>query len=377
MSPWFGKKKQEEVPVSTLNLYEYGEFRAPGPTSGLVFFKLKGKDAICASAINSRKIKAMTPDGDEIWAYTAAHSIFSLARASFEGKDTIIAGGGGKVIAISAEGEKLWEYTMPAGSGIMAALSSGTSGLQRIMQDVIGFEDVYHLATGKLNGDDVVVALAAGIYMTEGPQVIRSDGTQKCALKTKTLGMTRPIQIAGCMLDLSPKGDALLGMVVYKAYGKVSVITQEAKMVRDIKFHIDEARKPGGPLPLPDKRRGRLIGGKFGERDVFVVGTPIHASVAAVSLDGTQLWNYFTTRAIGPMTGVNDVKIGSVGGKPAVLVGCLDNSAHIVDEGGHRMYYWEPGISPVTNVDWGKIDGEDAIVVGLYDGQIKAYTISE
>jgi hypothetical protein len=262
---------------------------------------------------------------------------------------------------------------MPQGSGIIAGLSSASVGLHEL-QNEIGFQDVYHIATGKLNGDDVIVAIAGGRYMTEGPQVITSSGQQRCALKTKTLGMTRPIQIAGCLLDLSPAGDALLGIVAYKAYGKASVISEEAKTIRDIKFHIDEARKIGGDLPLQDKRRGKLVGGKFGARNVFVVGTPNHVSVAAVSLDGTQLWNYFTTRAIGPMSGVNDIKIGSLAGNSAVIVGCLDSSVHIIDEAGRRLDFWECP-APVTNVDWGKIEGRDAVAVGLYDGQILTYTI--
>ena len=373
LMPWFGKKKQEEPPISKLTVDKCEEFRVPGPSSGLVFCTLQGKEAICASALHSKKIVAMTTAGAELWEFNTSDSVFSLAKANFAGKDVVIAGAGGKVLAISGEGEKLWEYAMPEGSGIIAGLSSASVSLHEL-QNEIGFEDVYHIATGKLNGDDVVVAVAGGRYMTEGPQVITSSGERKCGLKTKTLGMTRPIQIAGCLLDLSPTGDALLGIVAYKAYGKASVITEEAKTIRDIKFHIDEARKMGGALPIQDKRRGKLVGGKFGDKNVFIVGTPNHVSVAAVSLDGTQLWNYFSTRAIGPMTGVNDIKIGSLDGKHVVIIGCNDGSVHVVDEAGRRLDSWEYPVS-VTNVDWGKIEGKDAIAIGLYNGQILTYVI--
>lgn len=371
--PWFGKKKQEEPPVSKLLVAQYKEYRIPGPTSGLAFCTLQGKEAICASALNSKKISAVTTAGEDLWDFKANDSVFSLATANFGRKDVVIAGSGGKVLAVSENGEKLWQYVMPQGSGIMAGLSSATVGLHEL-QNEIGYEDVYHIATGKLNGDDVIVAVAGGVYMTEGPQVITSEGEQRCALKTKTLGITRPIQIAGCLLDLSPVGDAILGMVNYKAYGKVSVISEEAKIIRDLKVHIDEARKSGGDLLIQDKRRGKLVGGKFGEKNVFVVGTPNHISVAAVSLDGTQLWNYFTTRAIGSMSGVNDMKIGSLGGKSAVVVGCSDGSVHVIDEAGRCLDSWGYPV-PVTNVDWGKIEGKDAIAVGLYDGRILTYVI--
>lgn len=372
--PLFGKKKQqEEPPANKLLVAKYGEYRMPGPTSGLAFCTLQGKEAICASTLNSKRISAVAIAGGDLWDFKASDSVFSIVTANFAGKDVLIAGSGAKVLAISENGEKLWQYAMPQGSGVMAGLSSATVGARELRNE-IGYEDVYHVATGKLNGDDVVAAIAGGIYMTEGPQVITSEGEQRCALKTKTLGMTRPIQIAGCLLDFSPAGDAILGMVNYKAYGKVSVINEEAKIVKDLKVHIDEARKGGGNLPLQDKRRGKLVGGKFGDKDVFVVGTPNHTSVAAVSLDGTQLWDYHTTRAIGPMSGVNDIDIGSLDGKPAVLIGCSDGSVHIVDEAGRCLSSWGYPV-PVTNVDWGKMEGRDAIAVGLYDGQILTYVM--
>ncbi len=371
--PWFGKKKQEKPPVSKLLVAQHKEYRIHGPTSGLAFCTLQGKEAICASALHSKKISAVALTGGDLWDFKTSDSVFSLAATNFGGKDVVIAGSGGKVLAVSETGEKLWQYAMPQGSGVMAGLSSATVGLHEL-QNEIGYEDVYHIATGKLDGDDVVVAIAGGVYMTEGPQVITSEGEQRCALKTKTLGITRPIQIAGCLLDLSPVGDAILGMVNYKAYGKVSVISEEAKIIKDLKVHMDQARKGGGDLLLQDKRRGKLVSGKFGDKNVFVVGTPIHLSVAAVSLDGTQLWNYFPTRAIGPMSGVNDIRIGSLSGKSAVVVGCSDGSVHVVDEAGRRLDSWEYPV-PVTNVDWGKIEGKDAIAIGLYDGRILTYTV--
>jgi hypothetical protein len=373
MSPWFGKKKQEEPDVSKLVRLEYRKYIVSGPTSGLAFCNLDGNEAICASALDSHKIKAWTTSGDQLWEFTSPYSVFSLVKGNFGGKDVIAIGGGGSVIAISEAGEKLWEYEMPEGSGIMSGLSGATIGLHE-MQNVVGFGDVYHLAAGKLNNDDVIVAVAAGKYLMEGPQVIDSRGEQVCALKTKTLGMTRPIQIAGCMLDLLPSGDGFLGMVAYKAFGKASVITKEGKMIRDIKLHMDEARKPGSLLPLQDKRRGGLVSGKFGNQNVFIASSPHHISVAAVSLDGPQLWNYLTTRAIGDFSGVNDLKIGTLAGKPVVVAGCLDGSVHIIDEAGYRLDSWQSSI-PVTNVGWGKIESKDAVAVGLYDGKVTTYTL--
>jgi len=74
------------------------------------------------------------------------------------------------------------------------------------------------------------------------------------------------------------------------------------------------------------------------------------------------------------MSGVNDIKIGSLSGKSAVVVGCSDGSVHVIDEAGRRLDSWGYPV-PVTNVDWGMIEGKDAIAIGLYDGRILTYTM--
>lgn len=372
--PLFGKKKQEEPPISKIQAKQLKEYKLNGPTSGLRFCNLKGKETLVASSLSAKKVSAMTPDGETLWSFTAGSPVLSLTTATFSGSNVVLAGSGGEVIAISETGKELWRYQMPEGSGISAGLwNLGTPARDSALNQ-LGTENVFFVTAGKLNGDDAIAAIARGSHMTEGPQIISSEGQLKSALKTKSLGMSRPVAIALSLLDFSPNGDAILGMEYHKAFGRVSVITEEGKSIKDFKVHIEEARDSGSPLPFKDKIRGRIVAGKFGGKNVFVIGTPYHISVAAVSLDGLQLWNYFTTRAKGPSSGVNDIQIGSLAGKLIVAVGCSDGSFHLVDEAGRRLDSWGYKY-PVTNVACGIIGAKDAIAVGLYSGEIFAYTI--
>lgn len=379
--PLFGKKKKEvEAPINGPSIAQYKTYTVPGATSGLVFCSLRGKEALVAGALNTRGLVAMSVDGEKLWDFDTGATVYSVATASFGGKTNVIAGSGGKVFAVSDSGEELWQYQMPATKSMLMKGLTGFAGTLRNLEYTVGHDDVYHLVTGKLDGEDVVVAIAGGKYLTEGPQIISSRGEPRGALKAKTLGMERPIQIAGCLLDLSPSGDAIVAMISTKAYGKASMISKDGKVLRDLNVHMDHANKAvqerSGPLSpyslIPDKFRGKLVAGKFGETSVIVVGTPIHRSVAAVSFDGTQLWNYETARKNDFPAGIYDVAIGSVNSQPVAIVGTMDGAVHLVSGNGSSLYSWKYE-NPVTNVAYGKIGGKDAIAVGQYTGQIFTY----
>jgi hypothetical protein len=179
------------------------------------------------------------------------------------------------------------------------------------------------------------------------------------------------------MVEAAPVRVAVLPRNVFN---EVSVISSDGKVVKKLKAKLDLGPKDrytqGG---VQDKNRGKLVAGKLDGTDAVVFGAPETRSVAAVSLEGAQLWNYVTTEKgfLGMSalnSGINDIALGSMNGHSIVVIGTFDGVIHIVSGNGARMDAWGYK-SNVTNVACGKIKGKDALAVGLYNGQVIAYAV--
>jgi hypothetical protein len=242
-----------------------------------------------------------------------------------------------------------------------------------------GYDDVYHIATGKLGGEDVAVAIAGWERYYEGAQVLSGKGEHILSLKKKYWSGEYALGVISCLLDLSPRGDSILAVVSSRhLFKEVSVISKEGKVVKKLKAKMDlcpkERYTQGG---IQDKNRGKLVAGNLDGTDAVVFGAPETRSVAAVSLDGSQLWKYETTSkglfGKGALNaGINDVAIGSVNGHSIVVIGTFDHAVHLVAGNGTQIDTWRYP-SNITNVAYGKIKGKDAVAVGLYNGQVFTY----
>jgi hypothetical protein len=374
--PLFGKKKEEAPVLNRPKISKYKEYSVPGPTSGLAFANIQGKEAIIASALDARGFTAIDVDGEALWSFDTGATVYSLATANFGNNQVIVAGSGEKVFAVSDAGTELWRYPMPSTQSrwIKGALSFGKWTQEAGKR--YGYNDVYHLTTGKLDGEDVVVAIAGWEHYYEGPQIISAQGKQICSLKRKALGMTTGFQVIGCLLDLSPRGDAVLAALTATSgmFKEISVISKDGKIRGKLKVDIDMGPKDryveGG---FQDKHRGKLVAGKLNDVDTVVIGSPETRSVGATSLDGRKLWKYETSPKGDVNAGINDIAIGMINGQSTVIVGTFDHCVHLITSDGRRLDSWRYP-SNVTNVAYGKIKGKDAIAVGLYNGQIITYT---
>lgn len=377
--PLFGrKKKEEEPPIPKPQISQHKEHVVPGTPCGLVLCNLQNQEAMVVSSLEARGLTAMTVDGEKLWTYDTGATAYSLAVGDFTGQSIIFAGSNEKVFAISEAGKELWQYEMPATKSRFIKGLAGLGGKVADAEKRRGLQDVHHIATGKLDGEDVVIAMAGGLHGFEGPQILSSKGEHRGALKMKVLGRETGLTIAGGYLDLSPKGDAILALwpsASEKGSNEVRALSRKGETIRKFKVDVDFAPTNrvtvGG---IQDKFRGKLAAGKLDDIEAFVLGAPNYRSVAAVSLQGTQLWKYETSRKGVTDAGINDVAIGSIKGKSAVVIGTFDRAVHIVAGNGSRLDSW---IYPtnVTNVAWGRIKGKDAIAVGLFNGQILTYTV--
>jgi outer membrane protein assembly factor BamB len=372
--PLFGRKKKREALVfNKPKISKYKEYSVPGPTSCLALTNLQGKDAIVASALDARGLIAMDIDGGKLWSFDTGATVYSLAVANFGSTRAVVAGSGGTVFAISENGTELWQYPMPSTRSIL-------------MQDWIiwtpdavsryGYNDVYHLATGKLDGEDVVIAIAGWEHYFEGPQIISTQGKQICSLKPKMDRMTDVFRVVGCLLDLSPRGDAILA-VLAGMFKEVSVISREGNIKDKLKVDVDTVPKIRYTKgAFQDKCRGKLVAGKLSGVDAAVLGSPETRSVGATSLDGRKLWKYEVSPKGDINAGINDIAIGSINDQPVVIIGTFDHCVHLISGDGHRLTSWRYP-SNVTNVSYGKINGKDAIAIGLYNGQIFTYALEQ
>ena len=192
----------------------------------------------------------------------------------------------------------------------------------------------------------------------------------------KTLGRSIGLTITGGSLDLSPKGDAILAgwpSASAKGSNEVRALSRSSETIRKYKLDIDFAPTNRGWVGgRQDKFRGKLVAGKLDGTDAFVIGKPNYRSVAAMSLQGTQLWKYETSGRGVTDAGINDVAIGSIGGHSVVVVGTFDHAVHILAGNGSRLDSWTYPTN-VMNVACGKIKGKDAIAVGLFNGQVLTY----
>ena len=370
----FGKKKETQVLIRP-KISQYKEYSVPGSTSCLAFSTIQGKEAIVASALKTRGLIALSVDGEKLWSFDTGATVYSLAVANFKNKQVIIAGSGGKVFAISDTGKELWQYQMQA---MQSGWKKSLLNLGKFTAEIAkayGYNDVYHLAAGRLDGEDVVVAIGGWEYYYEGPQVISAYGNHLCTLKRKLLGTIAPYQVIGCLLDLSPRGDSILAVLLSTSIKEVTAINKDATIKDKIKIDIDTAPRDrytqGG---TQDKHRGKLVAGKLDGTDSVVIGDPTTRSVAAVSLDGEKLWNYKISPRGDVNAGINDIGIGSINGKSVVIIGTFDQSVHLITSSGHLLDTWRYP-SNVTNVAYGKIKGKDAMAVGLYNGRIVSYTL--
>ena len=374
--PLFGGKKKEEASINKPEISKYKEYSVPGSTSCLALTDIQGKDAIVTSALKARGLIAMDVDGEKLWSFDTGATVYSLAIANFGGTRAIAAGSGEKVFAISETGEELWKYPMPSTQSrwIKGPLSLGKWTQEEAK--IYGYNDVYHLTTGKLGGEDVVVAIAGWEHYYEGPQIISAEGKQVCPFKRKVIGTQQPFQVIGCLLDLSPHGDAILAALTAMSgmFKEVSVISKDGKIKDKLKVDMDMAPKDtyveGG---FRDKKRGKLVAGKLNGVDAVVLGSPETRSVGATSFDGKKLWKYEASPKGDINAGINDVAIGSINGQSVVIVGTFDHCVHLISGDGRRIDSWRYP-SNVNNVAYGKINGKDAIAVGLYSGQICTYT---
>jgi hypothetical protein len=379
--PLFGGKKREEAPVlNRPKTSQYKECSVPGPTSCLTFCNIQGKEAIAASALDARGFVVMSVDGEKLWSFDTGATVYSLATANFGNAQIMVAGSGEKVFAISEDGTELWRYPMPA---TQSRWIKGTLSMGKWTQEAgkrYGYNDVYRLTTGRLDGEDVVVAIAGWEHYYEGPQVISAQGKQICSLKRKALGIQGPLPVMECLLDLSPRGDSVLAVLTSMSPSmikEVSVISKDGKIKDKLKVDIDLAPKDrftkGG---FQDKYRGKLVAGKLNGVDSVVIGNPDTRSVGAVSLDGRKPWKYEASPKGDVNAGINDIAIGSINGQSVVIIGTFDHCVHLITGDGRRLDSWRYP-SNVTNVAYGKIKGKDAIAVGLYSGQILAYTFEQ
>lgn len=373
--PLFGRKKEVPLPFQKPIIMQYKDYLTPGATTGLAFCKIQGKDALVMSSLNSRGFSAVSTEGEKLWTFDTGATVYSLAVGNFSGQTVILAGSGEKVFAVSDAGKELWRYEMPV---TKSRWIKGTLKLGQWTQEagkLYGYNDVYHIATGKLDGQDVAVAIAGWEHYYEGPQVLSSKGEHIHSLKKKYWSGEYAIGVIECLLDLSPRGDSILAVVggTRHLFEEVSVISGEGKIVRKLKAKIDLGPKnrytEGG---VQDKNRGKLVAGKFDGTEVVVFGAPETRSVAALTLDGTQLWRYETASKGVTNSGINDVAIGSVNGHSIVAIGTFDHVVHLVSSNGAQIDAWRYPTN-VTNVACGKIKGKDAIGVGLYNGQVTTY----
>jgi hypothetical protein len=373
--PLFGRKKETPPPFEKPQIRKYGEHRTLGATTGLALCNLQGKEALILSSIDARGFSAMTVDGERLWTFDTGATVYSLAVGNFSGQTAIIAGSNEKVFAVSDIGKELWQYQMPT---TKSRLARGVLKLGQWTQEAgkrYGYNDTYHVVSGKLDGEDVVVAIAGWEHAYEGPQIISSKGQQICSLKKKYWTGDAGIIIQECLLDLSPRGDSLLAMVAEPKhiFKEISVINRDAKITRRLKAKTDVGPKnrytEGG---FQDKHRGRLVAGRLDGMEAAVYGSPQTRSVAAASLDGAQLWNYGTAGKRDVNSGINDIALGTLNGHSVVIIGTFDNAVHLVASNGTRVDMWTYP-SNVTNVACGKIKGKDAIAVGLYNGQVLTY----
>jgi hypothetical protein len=355
----------------------------------LAFCEIEGEDALVMSSLNSRGFSTVSVDGKKLWTFDTGATVYSLAVGNFSGQTVILAGSGGKVFAVSEKGQQLWQYNMPAKEHA-PLWAKGALKLAVFAQEVnkqYGLDDVYHIATGKLDGKDVAVAIAGVQRNLEGPQVLSGNGEHLLSLKKKYWTGEFGLSVIKCLLDLSPRGDSILailaGTSVREAMSmlkEVSVISSEGKVVKKLKAKMDLAPKnrytEGG---FQDKERGKLVAGKLDGTDAVVFGAPETRSVAAISLEGAQLWKYVTAEkgllGMGTLnSGINDIALGSMNGHSIVVIGTFDGVAHIVSGNGTRVEAWGYE-SNVTNVACGKIKGKDALAVGLYNGQVITYAV--
>jgi hypothetical protein len=386
--PLFGKKKEAPLPFQKPTIMQYRDYLTPGATTGLAFCEIEGEDALVMSSLNSRGFSTVSVDGKKLWTFDTGATVYSLAVGNFSGQTVILAGSGGKVFAVSEKGQQLWQYDMPVKKD-KPLWMKGVMKLAVFAQEVnkqYGLDDVYHIATGKLDGKDVAVAIAGMPRNFEGPQVLSGNGEHLLSLKKKYWTGEFGLPVIKCLLDLSPRGDTLLAILAGSTsearhlFKEVSVISSEGKVVKKLKAKMDFAPKnrytEGG---IQDKERGKLVAGKLDGIDAVVFGAPETRSVAAVSLEGAQLWKYVTAEkgllGMGTLnSGVNDIALGSLNGHSIVVIGTFDGVIHIVSGNGTRMEAWGYK-SNVTNVACGKIKGKDAMAVGLYNGQVITYAV--
>ncbi|MEM2111581.1 MAG: PQQ-binding-like beta-propeller repeat protein [Candidatus Bathyarchaeia archaeon] len=363
--PLFGGKKKEEALVpSKPKISKYKDYSVPGPTSCLALTNLQGKDAIVASALKARGLVAMDVDGEKLWSFDTGATVYSLAIANLGDTRVVVAGSGGKVFAISENGTELWRYSFPA----THKAATKFAGFILEKEKRYGYNDVYHLVAGRLDGEDVIVAIAGLEYSFEGMQIISLQGKEICSLKKAVLG---------CLFDLSPRGDAILAALraVLSAYKEVSVISKDGEIKNKLKLDIDMAPKDRSNVGgFKDKYRGKLVAGKLNGVDAVVLGSPETRSVGAASLDGIKLWKYEASPKGEVNAGINDIAIGSINDQSVVIVGTFDHCVHLISGDGHRIDAWRYP-SNVNNVAYGKIHGRDAIAVGLYNGEIFTYTM--
>lgn len=377
--PWFGRKKKEEEPsIPKPQIRQHKEHVVPGTPCGLVLCSLLGQEAIVVSSLDARGLTAMTVEGEKLWTYDTGATAYSLAVGNSSGQSIIFAGSNEKVFAISDAGKVLWQYEMPT---TKSRFVKGLAGLGRMVADADkrrGLQDVHHIAAGKLDGEDVVIAMAGGLHGFEGPQILSSEGEHRGSLKMKVLGRETGLTIAGGYLDLSPRGDAVFALWPSgseKGSDEVRALSGKGETIRKFKLDVDFAPTRrvtvGG---VQDNFRGKLVAGTLDGTEAFVIGAPNYRSVAAMALQGTQLWKYETSRKGVTDAGINDVAIGSIEGKSMAVIGTFDRAVHLVTGNGKRLDSWAYPTN-VTNVAYGKIKGKDAIAVGLFNGQILTYTV--
>jgi len=372
--PLFGRKKKGEAPVlNKPKISKYKEYSLPGPTSGLALTNLQGEDAIVASALNTRGLIAMNVNGEKLWSFDTGATGYSLAIANFGNTRAVVAGSRGTVFAISENGKELWQYQMPSTRSILRQdwIVWTPDTVSRY-----GYNDVFHLATGKLDGEDVVVAIAGWEHYFECPQIISAQGKQICSLKQKMHGMTDVFHVIGCLLDLSPRGDAILAALT-GMFKKVSVISKDGKIKNKLKVDIDMVPKDRYTKEVfQDKCRGKLVAGKLNGVDAVVLGSPQTRSAGAASLDGKKMWKYEASPKGDVNAGINDIVIGSINNQSVVIIGTRDHCVHLISGNGRRIDSWRYP-SSINNVAYGKINGKDAIAVGLYSGQVFTYTLEK
>lgn len=382
--PLFGKKKvQESQPSPEIPLYR--EYQVKGATTGLEICNLNGEDAIVTGSLDSRGLTAISPDGDLLWNFDTGATVYSVAVGRFDNETMVFAGSNAKVFALSPEGKKHWEFQMPA---TKSKIYGGFAQVAKVEADMLkqyGTNDVYHIATGKLDNEGVIVAMAGAEYFYEGAQVIAKNGQLIRSMKKKTLGIQIPINTFGGMMDISSKGDAILMIALQAktAYGfspDLQAFSLDGKVIHKTKVDVDPIKVGSGKTRYfeggrQDKSRGKIKAGWFGDKPVAVIGLDVGGrSVVAVDLNGKQLWKYETAAKGDINAGVTDVAIGQMTGAPVVIAGTIDGKVHLISAEGQmiksRMYE-----SNIANVAYGKIKNRDAFAVGTFNGKIYVYLI--